>query len=1233
MALARKNPSKLYDSQGREIFAELPQVVLYKNALGTYLEQIYAESAQDLTTFESLLFPNKPSTQTLKDTTAALFQRATQLATEAVKLRQGGWFGYGADEVAYNKSAAELKNLGEYIENIIIETPWYIPISKKSYVLTALKDSPENFLKLKDDKVVTAYVENLNSAKRTFPTEKITQKNLPVLSKQYAENVLQARDYKGMASNFISEIQTIETQRLKRGSFINFFVDLFTGQDKKLEKLNIRKKALEALTGFTKTTENVSTKAQFQSQGNRFLKTPASFKLEEIAALQLHLKALSSDKTEAANLALFIKRLEESIFSNLNNLGGSPDISALINQLRFLAEKNLPENLEALNVLHKKVSNYIKKMISYFDHPKDGLEYISKWKKIPTPVLQTFDPNLEQDIQNQKNKYKKLRLIQMKWDSLLNDKLCKQLSADDVNELIRAILWLDKPKENTDGIDVLRNKLIPDKLTYMQVETKNKLVALGKSFDQALSEIANNTLSDDKKSALIKWLQFILPANSTLTSELDVLHEKFITNIVTHLKSKLSLQELKKYLDTINTILPKELKEDKRLSAAIKEVKPKWLEASFSEEQNKLHKKFKDEIEFLKTGDLSLWEKMQCKLTGENRRELTKDNIKYWKENFLIYYVDALRIQQQYDSVLSDGDPEDKKIIKQMLDESIADEFRSISSIVDNDLEQLTNVSRKMAFERLDKIFALKPTQSVDLNMFMLRYAVVSAYQAHYSKYPDGAALIEANREFVRKFNKVAQISGGFTTEIVAKLPKAALEAMYASWADNPNIVISSARDAAPLHLVHDIANPVVDQQGTHIKSPKFLLLRMVSELIDTDFEAILRGDKVDLTLLKDRLKFVLPKLSKQRQTFETSLNEQSHDLRETLITELNKLNTGTTNERYSKIIADHMEATNVKADWTSWKKLNNQYVHEQVLLEQLKSQISGLLSLFSTLKPEDIECRFGVDDVKEVESKLKDLQAQKNLSSDQLEIELLDVSIQKLTDKKQSMLRMIRTSEAKKLCLQRYTDYLVGDTRKKLHDLLDNDSISLKDFIQKVNVELFSLIDDDKLASTCVAIRKNTELQNLLKEKRYPYDKIDEILTEKIARLLEDLHDPNTDIIKIVNSINESMASEFPAETADMISQLQYFFADYTITNLAKTLGKEHVEKCRNAHSRAGSLGLFQGATPEARLKTAFEFLGKELVKQLFEVLSSSKVDEKKVAYIHNLTGVSAPKNIRRIV
>lgn len=1226
MALTRQDPLKLYDSEGREIFTD--QLTPYHQAHGAYLEQIYtqnvaAKNAQDLTTFESLLFPNKPSRQPLKMATTALFQLATKLATEAVNARQGVFFGFGADEAAYHKSAAKLKKLGEYVENKIIETPWYIPVSKKSYLLTALKKSPESFLKLKNDKVVTGYVKNLNEAKRAFPKETIQQDNLPTLSKHYADNVIRARDaYQGIASNFTIQIQTIERQRAERGGFLNFFVDIFTGQDKKLEQLKIQKKALENLPGFTKTTENISVRAQFQLLSNRFINNPASFKPEEIAALQSHLNALSADKKEAANLALFIKRLDTSIFSNIKNLEISKDLSALINQLLFMAENKIPQQL---NTLHKRVSKNINVRISDFKEAKNGLEIIEKWERISAVVLQAFDLNLATEVQNKKKQYQSSQFLQ-DWDSVLNDTKCSQLSTDKIDQFIEAILWLDKPKEKESNLPGnFWDKFTSDELSPVQAQAKRKLVELGKSFDQALSEIAKNTLSNEKKSALINRLKFILPANSTLTSELSVLREKFITTIVAHLQSDLSLKELQRYLDDINAILPKELKADSRLSAAIKEVKIKWVEERISDEQKKLYQKFKDEIEFLKTGEPSLWEKMQSKLNGQNPRELTQANFLYWQEKFDLDYGHSLKLQQELASVLSDGDQEDEKIIRKMLDDAIAYEYKPIKDLVENDLEQLVNIRRKKAFERLDKIFGLEPTQSVDLNMFMLRYAVVSTYQSHLSKHPDCAELIEANRAFVRKFNAAAQNSGGFTTEIVAKLPKAALEAMYKSWADNPNIVISSSRDAAPAHLVHDIANPVSDKQDTHIQVPKFLLLRMVSELIIADFEALLRGGGVDLPLLKDRLEFVLPKLKKQRETSEQQLNKYGHDLRKPLIAELDKLNTGTVNERYSRIIADHMEATHVKADWTSVNILNNQSAHEQVVLEQLKLEIRGLLGLFSTLKPEDIECHFDADDIEEIESKIQTHQTQRNLSQDQSECNLLDEHIRKLIKDKESKLQTIRTSEAKKLCLQRYTDYLVGDTRKNLYGLLDNDSISLKDFIQKVNVELFSLIDDEKLAATCIAIRKNAELQTLLKEERIPNDKKHKTLTETLKQLQHDLDNPDADIVNIVNSINESITREFPAATADMIRQLQYFFADYTITNLAKTLGEEHITTSNKAHSRAASPRFFQSETPEQRLKSAFEFLGSDLVKQLREVLSS----QKKVTCLHKLTGASAPIDI----
>ncbi|VVC75331.1 hypothetical protein AQUSIP_06200 [Aquicella siphonis] len=128
---------------------------------------------------EDFLFPNMHSSarqayeqeQQLK----LLFNLLTQLAFQAIKARSGGFLGIGANDAAYQRAKTWLQQVARYAESKIVETPWYVPVPKEAYLLTALNDSPEAFIQAQAEMQVEHYVTELNDAKKNFPKEQLKE--------------------------------------------------------------------------------------------------------------------------------------------------------------------------------------------------------------------------------------------------------------------------------------------------------------------------------------------------------------------------------------------------------------------------------------------------------------------------------------------------------------------------------------------------------------------------------------------------------------------------------------------------------------------------------------------------------------------------------------------------------------------------------------------------------------------------------------------------------------------------------------------------------------------------------------------------------------------------------------------------------------------------------------------------------------------------------------------------
>lgn len=606
----------------------------------------------------------------------------------------------------------------------------------------------------------------------------------------------------------------------------------------------------------------------------------------------------------------------------------------------------------------------------------------------------------------------------------------------------------------------------------------------------------------------------------------------------------------------------------------------------------------------MRTGDLTLWDQVKSAITRNDRKALTEDNLTYWRREFDEKYEKLLRAAESdvnFSNIYAEDSAADKILYRDYLKELIAADFASVSKPLSYDLRQLVDLRRQAALKRLDDIFGLEPSKPVDIGLFMMRYVALAQYQSSHSK---DATLVEAGREFVGQFHEMAQHEGGFVTQLVAKLPLDALDAMYLTWQKDPEVKFVKESKDAPMHLGGDIVGEVGASQNTHIQLPRHLLIQIVLELIVADFDALLRGETIDTKLLNDRIQFAIPKLAQQVK-YEEQLSANSKELRRVLQAELSKLTAHELKDRYAKLVS---QLTPSVAETNRYGVVTNLAACESALLKEVKGLLADQLA---TLKGLD----FHANAIEAINKELKALSAKfaDSSSTDQaaisdsiaklvaqrvahqqsihaeddnshpeLDYSLESKSIEKINEhlvelrgrldnpdigdkaptaeaiaelekQRTAHQKSMDAKKAKAIWLKQFKAY-VPALRALLADEKD-----LRKFILTINEKLFELLPAN-IASVCRALRNNVVLAQLVNE--------DASFRKACEHLNAELADSRTNIISIVRELPESITREFPAPTADMIRQLQYRFADRFKNVMVEMLKSDHLKSLQRAQT-----------------------------------------------------------------
>jgi len=841
-----------------------------------------------------------------------------------------------------------------------------------------------------------------------------------------------------------------------------------------------------------------------------------------------------------------------------------------------------------------KVRDAIIKSLDNLDVDK-AISHINRWEKLADEI-EVFDKNLYQEIQNKKNQYKSLKLLQNGWDNLLNDKNVSELSSEEVDSFISAALWLDKPNQELQEVmtDWLKNIFSIKQKTFADAAKEN-IFKLKEIIIKDLNGLKKQTISLEKRKGLGARLRFITQANAMYTCELGSLRQEVIQSIKAHLSSNLSIDQTRNYLSDLRTVLPDQLYSDSVLSDIFIQAKKKLVFDHFTKEQQRLHNQYKKELEFLTTGNLGLWDAIKSSFGNADKRAFTTQNIVYWRHVFLDKYSSELKRQTEEYKKQFEGDSQ--KVISDYLDDLIASDYKSISDPLVEELMDMADL-RRMALNRI-----FRQPSKMDLNRFMFRYLALTEYQ---HEYQDNPVLAEAGRGFVRQFHELAQHSGGFATEFVAKLSLKALEEMHDTWAPNPQI--GFRKNAS---LKGDIIGKVDSTQDTHIQVPRYLLLNMVLELIVKDFDSLLRNEKIDQDLLKDRIEFVIPKLEYEAD-FENSLNDKSDVIRKVLLESLDEMNLQSLEKKYSALINSQAP------EHFASQVFNRVEFSESRILKKLKAALKDQIDMINKIILSDNYDTDGIN------KKIEEMKLELLSSTDASYKQLLNDEIENLNKQK---------------ILHEFGVYA--------QDAAALFSINnMKSFVTALNIKFFELLDP-KLAQFCSAVKHNLALKELLADDGF-------IKTRK--KLKEDLNNNSINIVDIIRSTPEAITRELSPNSADMVRQLQYRFADrfkhlmvamLDKNNLAsvnqgvslQAMNKPQAVQATNSwynffvsRPKTDISVLENKLTVEERLKEVYKYLNSDsdMVKRMFKLLTpaaeSKQVDMKS---IYNVAGCSAPIDI----
>jgi hypothetical protein len=584
------------------------------------------------------------------------------------------------DTQAYNDNKRFLQNVATFL----IETSLQTASAYELHLLTALKVSPETFIAVQSDITL-----------KTRLTYTVQQKLVEVIPKTIQPVRLIRNQLNQVKSELDNNITLIKNTRIERGGFLTFFVDLFTSENKKLKTLEQQQKQIQ---------ETLNTCEQVIKEFNIDVETlhTTALTTDTVETIKKSLKTLLISSTHKKHAIDYIENVKNNIINNLSRLSQLKANSELIAQFNLLSSI---ENQEAQNA-KKTISKIISETLNKLNLSNDKLQYIELLKLFN---LERFDILLHQTIQNEHIKIKKFQLIEQGWKHLLNDQALNKLSDSDINHFIGAVLWLDQSL-----IDV-RNPLVEllqnasDQKVLFINETKEALQKLERILLDDFTNLAK-PLTDEIKTATSHRLKFFTDANSRYTKQLGKTREKLIKNITQTLTNiDIPTKDTIAYLNNLEAVLSPDFIINTNLANVILDTKKRILKENLNTEQQRLFSQYETEIKFLKTGELSLWEKIQSKFKDNDPNALVEENLSKWKASFLNNLIGELRLSVHLNSYSGPRENNEEKIaIKLYLDSLIVETQQSIASSAIQELHWLTDMQTRRARRRLDSLFGLK---------------------------------------------------------------------------------------------------------------------------------------------------------------------------------------------------------------------------------------------------------------------------------------------------------------------------------------------------------------------------------------------------------------------------------------------------------------------------------------------------------------------------------------------
>lgn len=585
----------------------------------------------------------------------------------------------------------------------------------------------------------------------------------------------------------------------------------------------------------------------------------AIHELKEAAKLGLKSDIAEFKKTTNS----FIATLRETIKQDITLLDTNEKDSEEVLIIRIRKIFAFYADIDELAVSRKEIRNHTKKLLDEQSSPEKAASFIAKLYQVGETNIKIFDAKLADILEEAKTKHEQWNLLTQEFKKITNNLEVTSLTAEQTDGLIKAMLWVTGDKEIELGFLplFLQNFL---KLGGKKSELKEFVEECLKELTQVIKADLPLLKSDSKEVDNTTRLR-LLPRLKLLSSA-NVLYSETLQNarneIVTLIKAdllKLNANEFKRYLPRLETVWPEKLNNDTDLSSTITEVKNRFLEEKLSVVNETIakkvaakRKKLTADLEFLKTGDRSLWTTIKEKVTLSNSTELTPDNLAKWGNQFINTYIkDLLDVIE----TVTAENPDDAALIKQIVKESVVKEVEAVAQPLTRELvEKISPLGQ----------FFNEKDQPFNVSLFMFRYMFVAKFRENFG---GTETLDQGAKKFIHVFHDVAQHEGKFTTELVSELPLTALDAMYETW-EKDKAVTLVAETNSQFELKEDVIGEVTIDNNNRIRVPRYLLVEMVLELLTDDFNALLNGKTVDKQTLVEKLKFVLPKLA-MKQVYE----------------------------------------------------------------------------------------------------------------------------------------------------------------------------------------------------------------------------------------------------------------------------------------------------------------------------------------------------------------------------